>query len=223
MPTGPDLPSTAMLMQIAADHGLDLTTADAESYRALMAGAIESYRKLEAYAEPKPAVTYPRDGGWRPRPEDNPCNGWYWRCNIAGAAGGVLKGQRVAVKDVACIAGIPMTIGTSLLDGFVPDVDVTIVRRILDAGGTIVGTTNCEAFAFSGAGHTCNHGRCATRTIPRTIPAGPPAAAPWCWRPARPTWRSAATRAARSASPPRGPASSASSPHSASCPIPAAP
>ena len=43
MPTGPDLPSTAMLMQIAADHGLDLTTADAESYRALMAGAIESY------------------------------------------------------------------------------------------------------------------------------------------------------------------------------------
>ena len=41
MPTGPDLPSTAMLMRIAADHGLDLTTADADSYRALMAGAIE--------------------------------------------------------------------------------------------------------------------------------------------------------------------------------------
>ena len=41
MPTGPDLPSTAMLMRIAADHGLDLTTADADSYRSLMAGAIE--------------------------------------------------------------------------------------------------------------------------------------------------------------------------------------
>ena len=44
MPTGPDLPSAAMLMRIAADHGLDLTTADSDSYRALMAGAIESYR-----------------------------------------------------------------------------------------------------------------------------------------------------------------------------------
>ena len=33
MPTGPDLPSAAMLMRIAADHGLDLTVADADSYR----------------------------------------------------------------------------------------------------------------------------------------------------------------------------------------------
>jgi hypothetical protein len=85
MPTGPDLPSAAMLMRIAADHGLDLTAADADSYRALTAGAIESYRRLEEFSEPEPPVKYPRDGGWRPRPEDNPCNGWYWRCNIAGA------------------------------------------------------------------------------------------------------------------------------------------
>ena len=35
----------------------------------------------------------PRDGGWRPRPEDNPFNGWYWRCNIAGAASGVHRQQ----------------------------------------------------------------------------------------------------------------------------------
>jgi Small Multidrug Resistance (SMR) protein len=88
MPTGPDLPSTAMLMRIAADHGLDLTPADADSYRALMAGAIESYRKLEEFSEPEPPVKYPRDGGWRPTSADNPFNGWYWRCNIAGAASG---------------------------------------------------------------------------------------------------------------------------------------
>jgi amidase len=145
-------------MRIATDHGLDLTAAEAGSYRALMAGAINSYRRLEDFAEPTRALTYPRDAGWRPESEDNPCNGWYWRCHIEGAASGVLKGQRVAVKDVVSIAGIPMTIGSSLLDGFVPDIDATIVTRILDAGGSIVGTTNCEAFAFSGAGHTCNNG-----------------------------------------------------------------
>ena len=72
MPTGPDLPSAAMLMRIAADHGLDLTAADADSYRALMAGAIKSYRKLEEFSEPKPPVKYPRDGGWRPRARGQP-------------------------------------------------------------------------------------------------------------------------------------------------------
>jgi hypothetical protein len=89
-----------MLMRIAADHGLDLTTADADSYRALMAGAIESYRKLEEFSEPKPPVKYPRDGGWRPRPEDNPFNGWYWRCNIAGAASGVHRQERQSIPGL---------------------------------------------------------------------------------------------------------------------------
>ena len=69
MPTGPDLPSAAMLTQIAADHGLDLTAADADSYRALMAGAIESYRKLEEFSEPKPPLSVPATaaGGRGPR------------------------------------------------------------------------------------------------------------------------------------------------------------
>ena len=69
MPTGPDLPSTAMLMRIAADHGLDLTTADADSYRSLMAGAIKSYRRLEAFSEPKPPLSVPATaaGGRGPR------------------------------------------------------------------------------------------------------------------------------------------------------------
>ena len=34
------------------------------------------------------------------------------------------------------------------------DVDATIVTRILDAGGTIIGKTNCEDMSFSGSSHT---------------------------------------------------------------------
>src|SRR6516225_8471260 len=37
------------------------------------------------------------------------------------------------------LAGVPMMNGASVLDGYVPEVDATIVTRILDAGGTIVG------------------------------------------------------------------------------------
>src|SRR3989449_5891269 len=44
--------------------------------------------------------------------------------------------------------------GASTLEGYVPDVDATIVTRILDAGGTIMGKVHCEYFCFSGGSHT---------------------------------------------------------------------
>ena len=37
-------------------------------------------------------------------------------------------------------------------------IDATIVTRMLDAGGTIVGKTHCEYFCFSGGSHTCAAG-----------------------------------------------------------------
>src|SRR5207253_8321438 len=44
--------------------------------------------------------------------------------------------------------------GASTLEGYVPDVDATIVTRILDAGGTILGKAHCEYFCLSGGSHT---------------------------------------------------------------------
>jgi amidase len=48
--------------------------------------------------------------------------------------------------------------GSKLLEGYMPDVDATIVTRILDAGGTIAGKTNCEDLSFSAGGMTCSNG-----------------------------------------------------------------
>ncbi len=42
------------------------------------------------------------------------------------------------------LAGVPMMNGSSTLEGYMPDVDATVVQRILDAGGTIVGKAHCE-------------------------------------------------------------------------------
>ena len=64
----------------------------------------------------------------------------------------------MAIKDNVCVAGVPMTNGASTLEGYVPDIDATIVTRILDAGGTIVGKTVCEYFCFSGGSHTSSTG-----------------------------------------------------------------
>ena len=48
--------------------------------------------------------------------------------------------------------------GASTLEGYVPDIDATLVTRILDAGGTIVGKAHCEYFCLSGGSHTSAHG-----------------------------------------------------------------
>jgi len=48
--------------------------------------------------------------------------------------------------------------GSAVLEGYVPDVDATIVTRILDAGGEIVGKAVCEHLCFSGGSHTSDTG-----------------------------------------------------------------
>ena len=99
-------------------------------------------------------VKYPRSPGWRPAPEENPLNAWYWRCEINGADEGPLTGKTVAIKDNTCVAGVPMMNGSATLEGYIPEVDATIVTRILDAGGTILGKAVCEDLCFSGGSFT---------------------------------------------------------------------
>ncbi|KAJ7321201.1 hypothetical protein OS493_035178 [Desmophyllum pertusum] len=65
--------------------------------------------------------------------------------NIAGVPNGKLHGKTVAIKDNICVAGVPMMIGSRILEGYIPDVDATVVTRILDAGGRITGKAVCES------------------------------------------------------------------------------
>ncbi|MGR8921279.1 MAG: amidase family protein, partial [Gammaproteobacteria bacterium] len=143
---------------IAQQFGLELSVEDLESFQALMEGPIASYERIDELVEPKPAVKYPRTGGQRPEPADNPLNAWYQKCEITGARGGKLKGRTVAVKDNVCVAGVPMMNGASVLEGYVPDIDATVVTRVLDAGGIIAGKSVCENLCFSGGSHTTDTG-----------------------------------------------------------------
>ena len=63
------------------------------------------------------------------------------KTEIQGASTGKLKGKTVAVKDNVCVAGVPMMNGSSTLEGYVPNLDATIITRLLDAGATIKGRT----------------------------------------------------------------------------------
>ena len=82
----------------------------------------------------------------------------YWCCDIKGAPSGKLEGKTVAIKDNTCVAGVPMMNGSRILEGFVPDIDATVVSRILDAGGRILGKAVCENLCCSGASFTAATG-----------------------------------------------------------------
>ena len=62
------------------------------------------------------------------------------------------------MKDNICVAGVPMRNGASTFEGYVPDVDATVVTRVLDAGATIAGKATCEYYCFSGGSHTSASG-----------------------------------------------------------------
>jgi len=148
------LPSPIEIMELADEIGLDLTDEDVESYIGLFKGNIEAYNIIDAMPDNLPSVKYPRTPGYQPRAEENPYNAWYVKTEVKGSSSGKLKGKTVVLKDNVMLAGVPMMNGAATLEGYVPDIDATIVRRILDAGATIVGKAHSESFCLSGGSHT---------------------------------------------------------------------
>jgi amidase len=147
-------PTPDQIRAAAAEVGLSLTDADVQSYIGLIAPNIAAYNMVDAMPDYLPPVKYPRTPGRFPSPEENKHNAWYVKTSIKGADSGPLKGKKVAIKDNAMVAGVPMMNGNSILEGYVPDIDATVVTRLLDAGAEIVGKTHCESYCISGGSHT---------------------------------------------------------------------
>jgi len=147
-------PNLDQLRSVAEDLGMHMGDEELKSYHELLQPNFAAYEAVDAMADYLPAVQYPRTPGYRPEGEENKYNAWYVKTTIKGAATGKLAGKTIALKDNICLAGVPMMNGASTLEGYIPDTDATVVTRILDAGGTIVGKTHCEYFCFSGGSHT---------------------------------------------------------------------
>ena len=93
-----------------------------------------------------------------PSPNDNINNAWYVTCNIQNKKDGKLANKKVAIKDNTAVAFLPMMDGSSVMEGYTPDYDATVVRRILEEGGIIVGKTTCEDLCFSGSSFLTKYG-----------------------------------------------------------------
>ena len=92
-------PSADQIIEVGKQLGMSLSQREAEDYLEAMAPLIDSYKTVNAMADEKPEIRYPRTPGIPPRPGENIHNAWYWRTAIAGAPGGKLAGQAVAIKD----------------------------------------------------------------------------------------------------------------------------
>ena len=143
-------PSVAQLQEVARSLGIHLTDEHAATYNTLLQPSFDAYDLIHSLPDFVPKVTYPRTPGYRPGGEENKYGAWYIKTTIKGAAKGKLAGKTVAIKDNVCVAGVPMMNGSSTMEGYIPNVDATVVTRLLDAGATVAGKAVCEHFCFSG-------------------------------------------------------------------------
>jgi amidase len=148
------------LREIAASWGFSVEDGEDEQLLLVAETVFQAFDLLDAQ-EPAfvPPIDAERDPGRAPSGEEDPLNALIRVCSVrAPAAEGILSGKRVATKDSVAIAGIPLTCGSRVLQGYVPAEDSVVTERILRAGGEIVAITNMDDLAFSAGGDSSWYG-----------------------------------------------------------------
>jgi amidase len=158
------VPDVDEVVAVAKALGIHLGPEEAALYQKYL---MEQLREFDTFVQARveepgpPMVSAARQPGYQPRPEEDPLNAWMWKCRIAGAAEGPLAGKTVSYKDHIAVAGVPMSFGSFALEGFIPDFDATVVTRVLQAGGTIIGKNvmNGLSGGFGTGGGIGDYGR----------------------------------------------------------------
>jgi amidase len=140
----------------SALKALDMSADTPDVYRALIEANLEVTALVDAIEAPTGEM--PSRTWEQPKPDQNALGAWHIRTEIPPTGEGKLSGRTIALKDNVLLAGVPLTAGSDILQGYIPDRDAEIVSRLLNAGATITGKSVCEAYCFSGGSHTSDSG-----------------------------------------------------------------
>jgi amidase len=150
---------------LLADIGITdgIPAHESKEYQQLLAAVhdvAEHILDLPDYTIPADQEKFPRQQLRRPFGEEQDLgNAWAHKFLIQGNPDGkLLRGKTVCLKDNIAVAGVPQFFGTDAIPAWTSKSDATVVKRVLDAGADIVGTTVCENFCNSTSSFTSAQG-----------------------------------------------------------------
>ena len=77
---------------------------------------------------------------------------------IRSGADAPLTGIPFSVKDAICTAGVRSTASAKILDNYIPPFDATVISKIRQQGGVLLGKNNCDAFGHGASNENSMYG-----------------------------------------------------------------
>jgi aspartyl-tRNA(Asn)/glutamyl-tRNA(Gln) amidotransferase subunit A len=91
---------------------------------------------------------------------------------LAGAPLQPLHGVVMAIKDVICYKGHPVSAASAVLRNFTSMYSATAVERLLQAGAIIIGSCNCDEFAMGSTNENSVYGSVLNAADTSKVPGG---------------------------------------------------
>ena len=71
---------------------------------------------------------------------------------------GSLTGIPFCVKDAICTKGVRSTAAAKILDNYIPPFDASVIKKIREQGGVLIGKNNCDAFGHGASNENSMYG-----------------------------------------------------------------